>query len=47
MAVQTLPEVGKFALSETSNDVETTSSETHILIVDDENGPRQALRMLL
>ncbi len=47
MAVQTLPEVGKFALSEASNDVDTTSSDTHILIVDDENGPRQALRMLL
>lgn len=48
MAVQTLPEIGKFALSEAPNDdIVTASSETHILIVDDENGPRQALRMLL
>ena len=48
MAVQVLPEVGKFALGEESQDAGKSSGAlSHVLIVDDENGPRQALRMLL
>lgn len=48
MAVQVLPEAGKFALGEEFQDAgKSTGALSHVLIVDDENGPRQALRMLL
>lgn len=48
MAVQTTQETGKYALGDVSpQDVTATSRHAHILVVDDENGPRQALRMLL
>ena len=48
MSVQVLPEIGKFALGEISKDTKkSTGPLSHVLIVDDENGPRQALRMLL
>lgn len=48
MAVQVLPEARKFALGEDFQDTgKSTGAISHVLIVDDENGPRQALRMLL
>ena len=48
MAVQLMPEAGKIALGESSHGgTPSASLLSHILIVDDENGPRQALRMLL
>ncbi len=48
MAVQILPETGKYALGDVlPQDVTATSRNAHMLVVDDENGPRQALRMLL
>ncbi len=47
MAVQILPDTGKYALGDVSpNDIVGSSRRTHMLVVDDENGPRQALRML-
>ncbi len=48
MAVQAFPEAGKFAIGEEFQDTERSPGTlSHVLIVDDENGPRQALRMLL
>lgn len=48
MAVESKLETGKYALGDVSpSDILTTSQPSHILVVDDENGPRQALRMLL
>jgi len=48
MAVQILPETGKYALGDVSpQDIAGNTRRAHMLVVDDENGPRQALRMLL
>lgn len=48
MALRLMPQTGKYALAEDSPlDSTSSSSRSHVLIVDDENGPRQALRMLL
>jgi signal transduction histidine kinase len=48
MTVDTKLETGKYALGDVSpSDIMGTSRPAHILVVDDENGPRQALRMLL
>lgn len=48
MAVQTAPDSGKYALGDVSpEDLAPNDHRPHILVVDDENGPRQALRMLL
>lgn len=47
MAVQLMPQTGKFVLSEQSQSSNSPETLRHVLVVDDENGPRQALRMLL
>ncbi len=48
MAVESRLETGKYALGDVSpKDFMGSSHPSHILVVDDENGPRQALRMLL
>lgn len=48
MAVHAAPESGKYALGDVSpEDVAPSQRRPHLLVVDDENGPRQALRMLL
>jgi signal transduction histidine kinase len=47
MAVQILPDAGKYALGDVSpQDITGITRRAHLLVVDDENGPRQALRML-
>src|SRR5690606_547027 len=47
MAVQVLPEEGRFALGKSEGERKKASSRPQVLVVDDEYGPRKALRMLL
>lgn len=47
MAVQVIPDESCFSLGESNGKQKSGSSRPHVLVVDDENGPRQALRMLL